>query len=787
MDLTAKPPEPPRGLSRRNFIGALLAGAVVGCGDAQAKALRVSKGPRGTTLTQALTARCYGGTSTTAVTGVGPLYVHFDASATTSTQTARPFHELLYSWDFGDTGAGNYATGTFAGTARASRNASYGPLAGHVYDAPGTYTATCTYYDGINTKTKSITVTVTDGSANEWAGCRTILVSTSGNFTCAGLTNSANAVHHTWVDWPTLNGVMITQMGLSLASAQAAGNNYAAGPLRVLFRTAETFQIASQANANANQIRSSSGPMYMGSYNDAGPCVGANATLQGTNATAGFGILGIGNSTALNFKGFVIQDLTLDGSLITSASSGYGIFHYDQCDWALYRRLTFNQVNHVCIQTSLSYVSQFTSSGRHVWAGSAIVDCVQQNPMNAANNANSLAYTGSQYTYIAGNLAYAGKDAEVANSGSHNVRLQWFDKAVVEHNDFRYPGATQHGLKMHSGEIVAWGRNNGVDGIGPFTASATLQGASLGEYRRPFGYVEAGLWPADTQHPIFECTTGGTTGNSQPAWNTTVGQTTIDNLAVWTCRAYASITPMQLHWRATEGFASTYAVVHSNYFLSPTAPWSLSIGPLDTDDYSKCYDVAVFNNWFDNGHYAGATKRANRAINCQAERCSIYNNVIDLTDAVNGTGGAELIFVGMRQPGALGSSTYAARDVWVYNNTGYLSAATAATIAMVYIDKWAHGVVAKNNALYTPGLAAKSPQAVDVTSSPAVAGQWTSSNNTASPTTDPLLVATPPVLITDWAFQAGSNTKDAGASVPVQRDLYGTARAGTYDIGAFTQ
>ncbi|MBU0778138.1 hypothetical protein KKF82_07755 [Patescibacteria group bacterium] len=35
---------------------------------------------------------------------------------------------------------------------------------------------------------------------------------------------------------------------------------------------------------------------------------------------------------------------------------------------------------------------------------------------------------------------------------------------------------------------------------------------------------------------VYECTTGGTSGGGEPAWDTTPGQTTNDNTVVWTCR-----------------------------------------------------------------------------------------------------------------------------------------------------------------------------------------------------------------------------------------------------------
>lgn len=39
---------------------------------------------------------------------------------------------------------------------------------------------------------------------------------------------------------------------------------------------------------------------------------------------------------------------------------------------------------------------------------------------------------------------------------------------------------------------------------------------------------------ATSNRHIFKCTTGGTTGGSEPTWNQTVGSTTTDNTVVWT-------------------------------------------------------------------------------------------------------------------------------------------------------------------------------------------------------------------------------------------------------------
>jgi len=61
--------------------------------------------------------------------GVAPLAVFFDASGTTDIGvTTRPFHDLEYTWSFGDPGSGTWASGAQPGVS--SRNSATGPVAG---------------------------------------------------------------------------------------------------------------------------------------------------------------------------------------------------------------------------------------------------------------------------------------------------------------------------------------------------------------------------------------------------------------------------------------------------------------------------------------------------------------------------------------------------------------------------------------------------------------------------------------------------------------------------------
>ena len=59
--------------------------------------------------------------------------------------------------------------------------------------------------------------------------------------------------------------------------------------------------------------------------------------------------------------------------------------------------------------------------------------------------------------------------------------------------------------------------------------------------------------PATPDGKAYECTTPGVSGLTEPVWNSTVEQTTIDGDAIWTCRLLLSPNPIVLTLD-TEGY-----------------------------------------------------------------------------------------------------------------------------------------------------------------------------------------------------------------------------------------
>src|SRR6185503_7372788 len=214
--------------------------------------------------------------------GVAPLAVFFDATASTALATTRPFHELEYRWDFGDPGSGTWANGSRAGTS--SRNFASGPVAAHVFETPGTYTVCVSASDGTNIVGQSITVTVTDPDV-VFAGANTICFSTSNTFTSAPCT-APGTVKFTTSDLPT-------------ALAQAAPGK------RLLFRRGETW------TAGSNGAITKNGPGIVGAFG-----VGAKPIFR---ATADVDLVHLSN-LGVTIADWRIVDIELNGNANTQSA-----------------------------------------------------------------------------------------------------------------------------------------------------------------------------------------------------------------------------------------------------------------------------------------------------------------------------------------------------------------------------------------------------------------------------------------------------------------------------------
>jgi len=203
--------------------------------------------------------------------GVAPLCVTFDATGTTDADTTAPFHDLLYIWNFGDSGDGTWDNG--ANTAQ-SKNFATGAVCGHVYETPGTYTWTMVVWDGTTSDVETGTITVTDPDT-VFSGTNTVVVSTGTDFT--GKPTGADEVTSSDFD-------------------AALSANIGAGK-RVLFKRGDTFTSSATGNLSA------AGAMTVGAWG-----TGADPIVNSTNVS---GVININNTLVDDLR---VMDFDIRGS-----------------------------------------------------------------------------------------------------------------------------------------------------------------------------------------------------------------------------------------------------------------------------------------------------------------------------------------------------------------------------------------------------------------------------------------------------------------------------------------
>ena len=333
------------------------------------------------------------------VTGVAPLYVHFDATATTSTETSYPFHECNFKWNFGDTAAGNYSTTGL------SRNIAYGGVAGHVFEAAGAFTVTLTIKDpggATSTATTSIAVTAAD-SYSGWLTTGTICISQGTDFTGA----PTGAETHTTSSWATAMG-------------------YVASGKRVLLRKGESW---SASAATITQVRGDAMIGSFGTGTDPVITASSDLTVITLNACDDIRICDIN----------IVGSSTGYGSGITLGVGGFSTYH--------------GNTNILCSRVHVSYFHTPVSL-IHADIGGVYTSQRYICHFESHYHHGLLYITWSPVSYG----AFLGTLLETADVG-HIIRIPQAYKVVISNCILRWANvagtAGRHLLKLHSDSAVA--------------------------------------------------------------------------------------------------------------------------------------------------------------------------------------------------------------------------------------------------------------------------------------------------------------------------------------------
>jgi len=392
--------------------------------------------PTSPTLPLAATCNATSGTLTLSAgaaraSGVAPLAVVFDASATISTNPIiKPFHDIEYRWDFNDPGSGNWTTGSRPGN---SRNTATGPVVAHVYDpAPGggsqTHTIIVTAFDGINTASCSIVVTVNDPNI-VFAGSATTCISATG-VPIPGDCPVAGAALVQQADFPTIV------------------STYALAGKRVLLKGGDVF------TGTATSVITNAGPGIIGAY-------GVGKPILQTTSTANF-------STILRLAGgggdWRLVDLEFDGQSHISRQA----INID----GSFSLLTMLRLNIHDIGGAIESSLQSAVAPGHDQITLADSTIQRLNGGSPNSNSHGILSAASRLA-ILGNLF----DDSTAGNAEHMIRLQYVNLGVVGNNTIQQVSVGKEMLALRAPCSTACPTGSGehFPGLGLDGVAATTQ------------------------------------------------------------------------------------------------------------------------------------------------------------------------------------------------------------------------------------------------------------------------------------------------------------------------
>jgi uncharacterized protein affecting Mg2+/Co2+ transport len=530
--------------------------------------------------------------------GVGPLAVHFDASGTTATATGNSFHELDFEWDFGDAGCGQWS---LFGT---EKDEAYGPIAGHVYEDPGTYYATLTVTDENGSyATDTVTIQVQDPDT-VFSGTDTICFSTSGTFTGA----PSGSLQVTTSDFATVMG-------------------YAASGKRLLLARGETW-----TNSSA-QMLNVAGEGIIGAFG-----TGAKPVISSSS-----GVLRLSYRTHL-LEDWRIMDLDLNGP---GGGTGSALFTDGTADDVLILRVDIEDFKRGIYSavSILDYWNNNSYPGHTLYDGLSIVECTIDHCEGGGGN-NGM-YVSGQRMMMLGNSITDCDEVE------HTVRVPWMKKGVMSNNYFGISGTDKHQLKLHapvwddedilgyneyteqiviSDNVFQAGTNGWSVTPGPEDTSRDERVRDLifeGNLFRSGSNMQANLviWAHDVtvRNNVFDTDDGNTCvyvsvrGEEPPSDDVSILNNTFygtDSFSAVSITASVTDTTVMNNLQAPSGTmisGSGTGLVSSNN-LSTSSPDFVSATPSDRDDFalddeSPAIDygtlVPVFRDVFTDERYSG--------------------------------------------------------------------------------------------------------------------------------------------------------------------------------------
>lgn len=688
--------------------------------------------------------------STSRVVGVAPLYVNIDMTGTTSDLTTNATHDLFYSVNWGDSGAGQWANGVQS-AGLTDKNWSFGPVGGHVFETPGTYLVTPTSTDGVNSATKPGYVTVLDPNT-VYTGASTICISHSGNFT--GAPSGATQV----------NTSGNTDM-------YAAWNTYKASNKRILFCKADVW------TQSATVSLSSLTGTTLGGYGTGVARSFGTGTLVSVVPSPGITqVFQAGGSTDCKVCDFkVTANATLLGCVSTTADSV-------QLLW--YRNEVFGAYG------SFSMIPSAGSGNLFVQDQHCMFECV-------SNNVYGVKGVDLFSTSASGAIGTPGvfTATDHAFQQYNKVRLTGTPPAPLATGTDYYISATSLTANTFCLSAAMYPDTPlALSGTGTCTVANQGQSGGISAFVAMKRGGIMGCYLDSTNHG--EQTLRIPYHNTAHITNNYIARPNQGkNVVKIHSRTFTEINGVSSGYSEKLVFSANKISLVGGYSYDGTSTTFIgssfiAIGEGGGGD-ERARNTIFENNLTISG--LGNPKDSNGFLQCGCPNVTVRNNIFDASvgDRSSSTS-TPYIYTYMFFVTVFSSTADPTVGVRVYNNSAYSNLANAQVADFVRVNysspkQEVDQLTVKNNLWYYPFHGNSDKNAVGLGAS-AAPTNVVSSNNTdvvagGGATVSPNFAATPPVALSDWRPTSGYAV-DQGTTVPVIKDFNMVTRTGTYDLGA---
>ncbi len=350
--------------------------------------------------------------------GTAPFVAHFDAFTPTDDTTlaadSDEFRDLLYVWDFDDSGSGTWAV------SGQSKNLAYGPMAAHVFE-PSSYPDDCA---GTACANYTVSVTVSNQAGLSHTANQNIAVLDPDALTTYCICE-ADVSPGSACDRGSSCGVAGATQRFNSDFDNAITTDVSTGSVQFLFQKGDTFDMGTTITLTGSEPE-----VRIGSYGS-----GAKPIINDTQTAShkAFSIVTTDDLVVadLNFDQVAVGSIDSDLASIAGNATGEDV---------MFLRITLTDY------TRVVHLGENSDTAHKV--GFFLIEVDNTVSRQCGDGSDAQAWLNVRKSALMGNKFYGGTGPSFHSCGEHIIR--WMDNQydLLQHNEFAFPANTKETVTL---------------------------------------------------------------------------------------------------------------------------------------------------------------------------------------------------------------------------------------------------------------------------------------------------------------------------------------------------